>query len=219
MRVVAGLLAVAFLGGGCGDSDRPGPDPTRSTETAEDSAGGAEGTNEQTQPVVLGDLDPPRDARELGAPFDPCDSGLWQAVPERVRPPEPGEDEPVVLSPQDNEGTPQGLTCKFANHQTSAEGTDGVLRVYVSWGRTLRPLESPERTTFGSGTPGAIKRSRAVFRRDSEGNPTATAPKCAAEAELSEGEAAVSVLNPAFPDVAPCDVARAVMDRVVESSS
>ncbi|OLR91073.1 hypothetical protein [Actinokineospora bangkokensis] len=194
--------------------------PTPSTQaTGSGGEPGGDGDAEQrragraTGSVALGDLDPPKNAEQVGAPFDPC--GLaWGDFPAPVRPTDGAEHAPQLRPAGGTNGV--GLRCVYSNSgkvtinpdgpPTGPEG--GVFSTTVVWDRNLQtdPAKVPGSTTkTWGGHPGWI----VTTANDKTG------PQCSAVITLADGAAGITTANNRFPQTPPCEVVEALAAVIV----
>lgn len=163
--------------------------------------------------VVLGDLNKPKGAKDLGAPFDPC--GLtWADFPAEVRPTDGKPRQPTARAPEKED--PFALRCLYDNSgkivinaDGTGGGTDGgYFMVSVVWGEKL---ETDASQRAGSTTKTFGQRTGLVHPQPPDKNGKA----CVAIVALSKGAAGVSVTNGRFPAADPCTVAETVATAIV----
>ncbi|WP_394622466.1 hypothetical protein JNUCC0626_49910 (plasmid) [Lentzea sp. JNUCC 0626] len=217
----AGLLLVtaALLGtGACTgpDTDAAGPAGTGATGTAQADpgiekrrAGRAEGS------LVLGDLNKPKTAQELGAPFDPCSTITWNDFPAEVRPDDGKPHTPQLRQPGKDD--PFDIRCAFDNSgkvainpDGSSTGTPGgyfIVSVVWAGGDKLNAdpakRQGAEAKTW-NGKAGLIQR----FPDDPK-----SGKSCIAMAKLGNGVGGASVTNGRF-GTDPCVIADALVNAI-----
>lgn len=202
--------AVTGLSACTNDSPAPGPGGTAAGQ-GEDTAGierrragRAEGS------IRLGDLNKPKTAQEVGAPFDPC-AVTWADFPAPVRPTDgqphaprlsqPGPDDPFKVNCiHDHSGK-----IEISMDGSGSPGTSARFFAKVIWGDQLDVGKIPNTTpkTWG-GKAGVTK-------------PLADSPQgksCLGAMSLGTGVAIVDVLNGRFPSVDPCAVVDSLLTAI-----
>jgi hypothetical protein len=215
----AGLLLVtaALLGtGACTGPDTAGPAGSGVTGTAQADpgiekrrAGRAEGS------LVLGDLNKPKTAQELGAPFDPCSTVTWNDFPAQVRPSDGKPHTPQLRQPGKED--PFDVRCLFDNSGEVSINADGGgnpqgggrFLVSVVWASGDKLNADPAKAQGAeaktwNGKPGLIKR----FPDDPKSGKT-----CLGMAKLSNGVGGASVTDSRFGGD-PCAVADALVNAI-----
>ncbi|WP_156755877.1 DUF3558 family protein [Actinokineospora pegani] len=168
-------------------------------------AGRAEGS------LRLGDLNGPKSASEVGAPFDPCTVVTWDDFPEPVRPTD-GKPHPPVQS--EASGSIK-VRCSWSNSgqieiQPGARPTEkgGRFQANILWSDKLDadPAREPGSVAKQwAGKPGLL-------------HPRPEDPKfgkqCLGLVTLANGTGGVIVANARFPSVDPCAVADGLMNAI-----
>ncbi len=204
-----GCLTLVVLSG-CATEIQGTAVPEGEQSTGGDSGVGGSGAGDRPV-MMLGDLNGPKTAQELGAPFDPCNKSFYQALGEFA----PAEARtPTYLNTNDEPDLPPLVICKFHNSDdvgitTNLESgevsstTGDAFNVYVSWGEELGPLGGAQPTDY-NGKPG-LK----LAGGNGEGD-----ARCDTRLTLDKGTAGVIVQNRKFPDADACAVARSVTEHV-----
>jgi hypothetical protein len=221
LTVVLGVSGCT--GGGDGQASPGGPagaglsgQATQGRDQGNDKEAEARRAGRATASVVLGDLDKPKSAKDVGAPFDPCGGdGLdWTAWPAPVRPADGKPHQPRQIKPG-GDGT--GVQCRWDNSGAITVGPGGAsapeggyFTTTIAWGRDLEadPAKRQGSTakTWG-GRPGWS------LPGTSQAGPT-----CTAVVDLGDGRGAagVAVVNGRFSTAVPaCDVADTVLTAIV----
>ncbi|CRK57005.1 hypothetical protein [Alloactinosynnema sp. L-07] len=223
---LAGLLVttVVVLGvSACGDSNDNATGPVGAGVTAENSepqtdpgleqrrAGRGEGT------IKLGDLNKPKDATEVGAPFDPCTTITWADFPGEVRPTDGKPHPPQLRAPEKDD--PFDVRCLFDNSgaitldsngdRTGAQGS--YFMVSVVWGTKL---EADPAKRKGSEAKTWTGKSGLIHRMPDDPK---TGKGCIGLATLGSGVGGVAVTNSRFGTDA-CAVVDALMGAITTRS-
>ncbi|SER20141.1 hypothetical protein [Actinokineospora terrae] len=199
---------------GSGVTGPPHTSPGRQVRDQDGARDGVEQRRGGRAPgaIVLGDLDRPRDARQVGAPFDPC-SVTWQDFPPAVRPTDGKPHPPALRSPGKDD--PFDVRCAFDGVGTIRIPTDGAaggpvggyFLTSVVWGTRLNADPAARAGSVAktwSGKPGLQARV----------DDAKSGPGCVGLARLAHGVAGVSVTNGLFPGVDPCAVVDSVLTAI-----
>lgn len=203
--------AVTGLSACSDDPPAPGPGGTAAGQ-GEDTAGierrragRAEGS------IKLGDLNKPKNAAEVGAPFDPCLVVTWADFPAAVRPDDGKPHAPRLSQPKPDD--PYKINCvhdnsgaiKIEMDGSGSPGTSARFSVQIIWGDELEVGKIPNTTpkTWG-GKTGVTK-------------PLADSPagkSCLGAMNVSKGVAIVDVLNGRYPSIDSCAVVDSVLTAI-----
>jgi hypothetical protein len=214
------IIAAALAGITSCDStngpDQPAADPSSASGAASADPDAGPRRAGRTSALALGDLNKPKTAQELGAPFDPC--GLqWTDFPAEVRPTDGTPHAPTLRAPQEGDGF--DLRCLYdnsgkirvdVNNPQSSGVEGGYFLVSVIWDHEagLDPAKTQGATakTF-NGRPGLVARSPDDAKTG--------ARLCLAAVRVGAGGAAgVSVTNSRFKQTDPCTVAETVVTAI-----
>jgi hypothetical protein len=197
-------------------SDHPG-EPSASGSATSDEPGAADQRRAgRTSAVALGDLNKPKNAQEVGAPFDPC-ALRWTDFPAEVRPVDGQPHAPTLRAPQ--EGDTFDIRCLYDNsgkvkidvNNPQASGVEGgYFLVSVIWDREagLDPARNPGASAKSfNNRPGLVVRSPDDAKTG--------AKLCLAAVRVGEkGAAGVSVTNSRFKQTDPCAVAETMATAI-----
>lgn len=229
-----GILLAAAAAGlvGCSDDSPPTPPNPASPGASAPAAPGGNDSEAQLRragrasAVPLGDLNRPKTAQEVGAPFDPC--GLaWTDFPEAVRPtrnPPPAprqarpgpEDKWTIGCNYDNSGA---ITVTVPNDpkqpSSSTPGAYFIVSVYWKSDGVADATKNPNAQKRTWGTHEGF-----VVDTPDDGK---TGPGCVAAVRLSKGgnpagSGLVSVTNNRFP-LKPCDIADKVAAAIAAKNT
>lgn len=217
------LLGVSLAGVvACGDSA-----PSDGAVTAEGAAqGGGEDVAGRERrragraegAITLGDLNKPKSAAEVGAPFDPCALG-WAAFPVEVRPVDGKPHAPTARQPKPED--PYSVSCVYDNSGKVSFGVDGgavaatagtYFVVSVVWGERLNADPAKREGAQPKSWNG---RNGLVHRQPDDPQRGAG---CVTLVALGKGVAGVSVTNSRFPGVDPCVVGDAVITAITTTT-
>lgn len=166
---------------------------------------------EARKPVALGDLDPPPNAKMVGAPFDPCTTVTWNDFPAAVRIADPSK-KPVLMEIKSD--SPFQTGCKFENSGSIAlnlknkttTSNGGRFFTQVVWGKI-------DFDGF-TGTAATLGGKSAKFAADK--SPSNGAPTCSLVLKLAKETGGVFVHNGYFPDTDACEVAKVIATVVAQ---
>lgn len=173
------------------------------------SSPGKPGSSQERE-VHLGDLKnsktPMQYGLDSGAPFNPCDPGIWNSVTPDLRP-DQAKLAPTLLP----ESVPDGPICKYANDtvavQSSGSGFQNTtFDIYVSWASRLTDLTGATSTQY-AGKPGLQKPGTLNGQ-----------PSCNTRVFLANGQGGVIVANTRFPGVDPCAAVRSVSEYIAREA-
>ncbi|WP_424187626.1 hypothetical protein ACOBQX_07465 [Actinokineospora sp. G85] len=164
--------------------------------------------------ITYGDLNGPKKADEVGAPFDPCTTPTWADLPTEVRPTDGRPHSPTLREPEEQDLF--AVSCLFDNSGKvviSPEGgspidQDGRFQVQVVWGTELDADPTRHENATGkvwNGKQGLIK--------PLPENP-ALGKQCIGMVALNTGVAGALVSNNKFPTVDPCTVVDAALAAI-----
>jgi hypothetical protein len=175
---------------------------THDADAEQRSAGRAAGS------IALGDLNRPKDAKQINAPFDPC-ALRWDDFPAQVRPTDGQAHAPTLRAP--GEKDTYDIRCLYdnsgrikidPNNPTASGPEGGYFLVSIFWDSTasVDPAKTKGSTAKSwSGRPGLVLRPPDDARTGSK--------LCLAAVKVGNGAGGVSVTNGRFKDVDPCMVA------------
>lgn len=158
--------------------------------------------------IALGDLNRPKDAKQLNAPFDPC-ALQWEDFPAAVRPTDGQAHAPTLRAPGKDDT--YDIRCLYdnsgrikidPNNPTASGPEGGYFLVSIFWDSTasVDPAKTKGSTAKSlSGRPGLVLRPPDDARTGSK--------LCLAAVKVGNGAGGVSVTNGRFKDVDPCVVA------------
>jgi hypothetical protein len=185
-------------------------------ETAEKDAAAAARRRAGREPgsIRLGDLNKPKTAAEVGAPYDVC-SLAWTDVPAEVRPMDGKPHTPTLDAPTKDD--PFLVRCRYDNSgKTAINGhgaTDGYFILGVAWGDQVEtdPAKISGATAKSwSGKAGLIQRLPDMPHKGKS---------CIGSVKLSKGAALVDVTNGRFPNIDPCTVVDVALTVVAGKAS
>lgn len=162
--------------------------------------------------ITLGELDPPSDAKSVGAPFDPCTVIGWTDLPTAVRP--AADTTPSPHRPESGEDFILG--CRFDNSgptvtddHAAPGGETAAFTVTVLWGTTpplsLNPSSYPGATAVTVAGRAGVQRPST----DPHGH-----PRCTGLMPVTTGVAGATVTNARFPRTDPCTVVTAALTAI-----
>ncbi len=168
--------------------------------------------------IKLGDLNKPKAASEVSAPFDPC--GLsWQVFPAQVRPADGKPHTPTARQPGPDD--PYEVDCRYDNSEPLTLDTNGnhtpttkkIFTASVVWSATKLVADPTKHAGSTSKTwnnrPGILK----PYNDPKHGN------ACLGLVTLSTGVAGVSIKNSRFPNTDPCTIVDAVLTAITAKAS
>ncbi|RLK58360.1 hypothetical protein [Actinokineospora cianjurensis] len=206
-----GVAACTTISGGNTASGRAGSAVTdgsgKDRQAAERRGDRTEGS------IVLGDLDRPKTAQELGAPFDPCKDLSWNDFPAQVRPDPAGPPNTPRLGEVAQDDA-FDIRCVWSNHATAHIGTDGTSRtgrrfvVSIVWAAGDKldadPTGKPDvEAKTWNGKAGLLRRVPA----NEDGK------NCLGMARLGNGVGGAAVTDGRF-GIDPCVVVEALMNAI-----
>ena len=184
----------------------PSPSSPSSSSPSPSAASGAPGAATADMPVRLGDLDGVPDPITSGAAFDPCSVVSWADFPAAVRGPRSAPERRI---PQSDDVFDH--SCRYDNSILNGADPDHneIFLVIIAVGHAPRWDANP---THYKGWQAKTWHGRhGVQRPDRDDN----AHGCTAIVDLGHSRTGgVTVTNNRFPDVDPCDVVRALMNRI-----
>jgi hypothetical protein len=168
--------------------------------------------------ISLGDLNKPKAATDINAPFDPC-ALTWDAFPAAVRPTDGKPHTPTAKQPGPDD--PYEIDCRYDNSDPiildpGGNPTPTSRKVFIAsviWSADKLVADPTKHEGSTAKTwndrPGIIK----PFVDTKHGN------ACLGLVTLSTGVGGVSVRNSRFPDTDPCTVVDTVLTAITASTS
>lgn len=183
--------------------------PAPTSPPGKSTAAPKEKPSRKSKVTRLGLLHPPPDQEEVGAPYDPCTVLTWNDFPQQVRPRAPKPRKPSPRAPEPD--STYAIACSWQAQgptvlsQDSSSGS-GMFTAFVVWGRNGEMNPNPPNstpTTFGP-AQGAL-----VPNTSSQG-----APMCTGFAALTNGVAAMTILNSKAPQLDTCALVTDLLTRI-----
>ncbi|UVS80576.1 hypothetical protein [Actinokineospora sp. UTMC 2448] len=156
--------------------------------------------------VQLGDLNNPKTAAEVGAPFDPC-ALTWADFPAAVRPVDGKPHSPIAQTLLPN--SPFSVNCLYDNSTDQRS----VFAVSVVWSRSK--LDADPGKHRGS-TARSWNNRRGLIKPFTDRK---HGKACLGLVTLSTGVAGASVRNSRFRDTHPCTVVDALLNAITAKTS